>query len=102
MSKAIPPRMKRRIKREFSMEKATVRIGKSGVTQQLLDEIDRQLEKNEIVKIKILKSALTEKKAKDVASEVAEKTNASLVEVRGHTFILYRRKKPKRNRFKKT
>ena len=50
MSRAIPPRMKRRIKREFSMEKATVRIGKSGVTQQLLDEIDRQLEKNEIVK----------------------------------------------------
>ena len=95
MSKAIPPRMKRRIKREFSMEKATVRIGKSGVTPQLLEEVDRQLEKNEIVKVKILKSALAERKAREVASEVAQKTNASLVEVRGHTFILYRRKKRK-------
>ncbi|RLI21064.1 RNA-binding protein [Candidatus Bathyarchaeota archaeon] len=85
--------MKRRIKREFSMEKATVRIGKSGVTPQLLEEVDRQLEKNEIVKVKILKSALAERKAREVASEVAQKTNASLVEVRGHTFILYRRKK---------
>jgi len=93
MSKPLPPRMKRRIKREFSMEKATVRIGKSGVTPQLLEEVDRQLEKNEIVKVKILKSALAERKAREVASEVAQKTNASLVEVRGHTFILYRRKK---------
>ena len=96
MSKPLPPRMKRRIKREFSMEKATVRIGKSGVTPQLLEEVDRQLEKNEIVKVKILKSALAERKAREVASEVAQKTNASLVEVRGHTFILYRRKKRKK------
>ena len=88
--------MKRRIKREFSMEKATVRIGKGGVSQQILDEIDRRLEKNEIVKVKILKSALTGKKAKELALEVAEKTEASLVEVRGHTFILYRRKKRKK------
>jgi len=96
MSRPITPRMRRRIKREFSMEKATVRIGKGGVTQQLLEEIDRRLEKNEIVKVKILKSALVERKAKEIASKVAEKTEASLVEVRGHTFILYRRKKPKK------
>ena len=51
---------------------------------------------HEIVKVKILKSALADKKAKEVASEVAEKTEASLVEVRGHTFILYRRKKRKK------
>ena len=96
MSRPITSRMRRRIKREFSMERATVRIGKGGVTQQLLDEIDRQLEKNEVVKVKILKSALAERKAKEIASKVAEKTEASLVEVRGHTFILYRRKKPKK------
>ena len=96
MSRPITPRIRRRIKREFSMEKATVRIGKGGVTQQLLEEIDRRLEKNEIVKVKILKSALAERKAKEIASKVAEKTEASLVEVRGHTFILYRRKKPKK------
>jgi len=87
------PRMKRRIKREFSMEKATVRIGKNGITPTVLSEIEKQLDKNEVVKIKILKSALAEKKAKEVASEVAAKVDATLVEVRGHTFTLYRRKK---------
>ena len=46
------PRMRRRIKREFSTEKATVRIGKSGVTQQVIGEIEKQLNKNEVVKLK--------------------------------------------------
>jgi len=90
------PRMKRRIKREFSAEKPTVHIGKSGITQQVLGEIEKQLDKNEVVKIKILKSALIEKKAKNVASEVAAKINAALIDVRGHTFTLYRKKKRKR------
>jgi len=90
------PRMKRRIKREFSEEKPTVRIGKSGLTAESLGEIDKQLEKREIVKVKILKSALQTKKAKEIASKTAEETGATLIDVRGHTFTLYRRRKRKK------
>ena len=56
----------------------------------MLKEIEKQLAKNETVKAKILKSALSEHEAKQVALEIAEKTGAGLVEVRGHSFILYK------------
>ena len=89
----ITPKMKRRIKRELSVEKPTVWVGKEGATPQIVNEISRQLEKKEIVKAKILRSALKDEEAKDVASKIAQQTNSSLIEVRGHTFLLYKRRK---------
>lgn len=85
--------MKRRIKRELSTEKPTIWIGKGGVSPEIVSEIDKQLNKNEMVKVKILKSVMTTSTARQVASKIADMTEASLVEVRGHTFILYKRKR---------
>lgn len=84
--------MKRRIKREMIHEKPTIWIGKSGSSQDLLEEIGKQLEQREIVKVKILKSALEESKASAIASLIADQIGANLVEVRGHTFVLYKRR----------
>ena len=85
--------MKRRIKCRLNGEKPTIWIGKSGVSQELLNEIEKQLDKKEMVKIKILKSALKENETKQLASRIAEQTEASLVEVRGHTLMLYKHRK---------
>lgn len=82
--------MKRRIKNEFSREKPTVWVGKKQVSQELIGEIKKQLKSREVVKIKILKSALGEEKTREIASTIAEQTEAALIEVRGHTFILYK------------
>jgi putative YhbY family RNA-binding protein len=81
---------KRLIKRKLSEEKPTVWVGKGGASAELLKEIDRQLTKKETVKARILKSALSEQEAKQVASTIADQTKSSLVEARGHTFTLYR------------
>jgi len=89
----LPSGMKRRIKRKLTGEKPTIWIGKSGISQELLKEIEKQLEKREIIKIRILRSAFEGNKAKQVSSKIAEQTKASLVEVRGHTFTLYKRRK---------
>jgi len=87
--------MRRRLKREFSSEKPTVWIGKGLVSENIIKEIEKQLEKRETVKVKILKTALKEAKVAEIAAEVSKRTEAELVEVRGHTFILYkRRRKP--------
>jgi putative YhbY family RNA-binding protein len=88
--------MKRRIKHELGAEKPTVWIGKEGTTARIIAEINRQLDTKEMTKIRILKTVLQEEKAKTLASLIAEQTGAALVEVRGHTFILYRRRKLKR------
>jgi RNA-binding protein len=81
---------KRFVKRKLTDEKPTVWIGKSGASAELLKEIEKQLTKNKMVKAKILKSALSENEAKEFAVGIAEQTGSSLVEVRGHTFILYK------------
>lgn len=87
------PRTKRQIKRELGSERPTIWIGKKGISQETLTEVDRQLERAETIKIKILKSALTDDNAKTIAGKVAQQTKSALIEVRGHTIILYREKK---------
>jgi RNA-binding protein len=84
---------RRRIKREFTDKRPTIWVGKGGVTPHITDEVHRQLEKKGIVKAKILKSALRDEKTEIVASQIARQTNSSLIEVRGHTFLLYRSRK---------
>jgi len=95
----ITSKMKKRIKSELDTEKPTIWIGKDGISQQILNEISRQLEKREMVKIKILQTALGEEEAKNIASKVAEKTESTLVDLQGHTIILY---KPRKRRNEKS
>jgi len=74
-------------------EVATVRIGKKGVTEPLILEILKNLRKKGIVKVKILKTGLAGRKAKDIAEEVAKATDSKIIEIRGHTFTLRKPKK---------
>lgn len=88
----LTPGMKRRIKREFMTEKPTIWIGKNKISNDVIGEIKKQLDKREIVKIKILKTALGEDKAEEIASAISKEAEAALVEVRGHTIVLYKRR----------
>jgi RNA-binding protein len=88
----ITHKTKRRIKQKLGAEKPTVRIGKEGATAQIVSEISKQLDKREMIKAKILKTALQNEEAKSIASKVADQTESQLIEVRGHTFLLYKRK----------
>jgi RNA-binding protein len=91
----ITTKMKRHVRHKLKDEKPTVWVGKDGFTPQVSSEIENQLEKQKMLKIRILKSALLQDTAQAIAAKAAEQAGASLVEVRGHVFILYRRhKKP--------
>ncbi|MEB3844230.1 MAG: YhbY family RNA-binding protein [Desulfurococcales archaeon] len=70
-------------------------IGKKGVTEEILREIDLRLKKKKIVKVKMLKTAIEAMGGADrriLAREIAKALNAKLVGVRGRTFVLYREK----------
>jgi len=84
---------KRFVKRQLTKASPNIRIGKGGASEEVLKEIARQLEKNKMVKVKILKTALKNDEAKQMACRTAEQTASSLVELRGHTFMLYKRRK---------
>ncbi|MCL2643363.1 MAG: YhbY family RNA-binding protein [Candidatus Bathyarchaeota archaeon] len=94
MSKPITTRMKRHVKHMLKDENPTIWIGKEGLTPQLATEVEKQLQKNKMVKIRILPAALTDDNtAQSIATKTAEQTEAALVEVRGHVFILFRKRR---------
>jgi RNA-binding protein len=86
--------MKRHVKHVLKDENPTIWIGKEGLTTQLTTEVEKQLQKNKMVKIKILPTAITDTNtAQVIATQTATQTEASLVEVRGHVFILFRKRR---------
>ncbi len=93
MSK-ITTRMKRHVRHVLKDENPTIWVGKDGLTPQSIAEIEKQLQKNKMVKIRILPAALKElTTAEEIAKKAAKETDASLVEVRGHVFILFRKRR---------
>ena len=69
----------------------TVYIGKAGVTDNVIKEIDQCLEARELVKIKLQEGA--ELDAKTVANELASGLRAEFVQAIGRKFTLYRESK---------
>ena len=75
---------------------ADLQVGKAGVTDAFIAELDRRLEENALVKIRLLASAREGRDRKEVATEAASRASAELLEVRGNTAVFFRaRRKPK-------
>ena len=68
-----------------------VYIGKAGITDNIIKELDNCLEARELVKVKIQEGCLL--KAKETANELAPKLNAEFVQAIGRKFTLYRESK---------
>ena len=66
----------------------TVYIGKAGMTENIVREMNVGLEMRELVKVKLQEGCdLT---PKEVANELAERLNAEYVQAIGRKFTLYR------------
>jgi len=71
---------------------ATIWIGKDGASEELLKQVINQLKARELVKLKVHKSALATIETTQLAEKIAESTDATLIEVMGHTLTLYKRR----------
>lgn len=63
-------------------------IGKEGLTDNILEQIDRQLFAHEMVKISVLEGA--DKSAKEYLHDVAEALNAEEICSIGRKFVVYK------------
>jgi RNA-binding protein len=63
-------------------------IGKSGVTDTMIKEIDITLEKRELIKLKILNNSSED--PREASNQIAEQVGAEVVQVIGGKFIIYR------------
>jgi RNA-binding protein len=70
--------------------KVTVTVGKHGITDATIDELNRHLKKDKLVKVRLLKSATHEADMNLQAQELADKTRSRLVETRGSTAVFHR------------
>lgn len=76
-------------KEELNKLKASVWIGKSGISEQLYTEINSQLKGKGYIKVKILKSIRD--KYDQILDQILSNTNSKLVSKIGLTFILVRK-----------
>jgi len=86
-----------KLKRQSALTEPTVWVGRNGVTKALLDQISTQLDTNEMVKVKVHRPSLEGKEVAEIAGRIAIETASEIVDMRGRTFSLYKRRKPKRS-----
>lgn len=74
---------------------ALYQIGKDGLGENFVKQIDDALEARELIKIKILKNSAEE--VHDAGETLAKELHAELAQTIGHCIVLYRKseKKPK-------
>ena len=72
----------------------SLQVGKSGVGEQLIKQVDDALTARELIKLRVLETAPGS--VREIAEELAQATKAEVVQTIGTRFVLYRRnnKKP--------
>ncbi len=78
------------LKNEATKIKPLINVGKNGITDSVLEEINKQVKANRLVKIKMLKSSSGAEDIKVSAEKLAEATRTTVIDVRGSTVVLYR------------
>lgn len=66
----------------------TVNVGKKGLTESLINEINLQLEKRGVVKVKMLRSFRGDADRRELARMIEERVDGELVDLRGFVLTL--------------
>ncbi len=72
------------------METVKINVGKNGITESLINEINFQLEKRGTVKVKLLRNFDRRKEKDMVVKELAERLKCHVIDLRGFVITLER------------
>lgn len=64
-------------------------IGKGGISETLISQVDDALRKRELIKLRVLDNSMYT--AREAAEEIASKTGADVVQVIGSRFVIFKR-----------
>lgn len=70
-------------------------IGKNGVSENFIKQVEEALEAREIIKINVLNNSLLD--PTEVAREISEKTDAEFVQSIGNKFVIYKESEENKN-----
>ncbi|GAA5818146.1 MAG: CRS1 / YhbY (CRM) domain protein [Methanobrevibacter sp. CfCl-M3] len=72
-----------------SLSTITINIGKSGINENVFEEIKRQLKANEVVKLRFAKGLVNEKES--YINDILNSTKSKLVDFRGNVAVIYKK-----------
>lgn len=81
-------KQKRFLRAEAHHLKPIFQVGKTGVNQNMIDQINEALEKRELIKVSVLQNCLEDKDT--VASQIAEGTGAEIAQIIGNNLVFYK------------
>ena len=70
---------------------ASIRVGKAGITENLVKQVKMQLKKRKVIKVKFLPSAIKDNK-KELVKDLAERAHAKVIHKVGFIAVLERLK----------
>ena len=93
--------LKNKLKSEAQSLNPVAWVGKNGLTEQVKEEIKKQLKNKKLIKVKVLKSFIDENEVnrKDFAENLAREVDAELVQKLGFIVILYRNVPEKKKKY---
>lgn len=86
---ALTAAQRKHLKALAHARKAVVQLGNAGVTEAVLKELDRALERHELLKVRL--PALEREQRAVMARKLCDAGNAELVQEIGRVAVLYRR-----------
>lgn len=84
-------KQKRFLRAEAHHLKPIFQVGKVGVNDNMIEQIDDVLEKRELIKVSVLQNCLEDKDV--VAEQLTQGAEAELVQVIGNNIVLYKESK---------
>lgn len=89
MDKLTNPQIQKK-RAEAQQIDVSLQVGKNGVTPATIEELSAQLKKRKLVKVRLLPSSSETASPEEQVKALAEGTNATLIETRGHTAVFFR------------
>ncbi|MCG7336445.1 ribosome assembly RNA-binding protein YhbY [Sporosarcina sp. ACRSM] len=87
-------KQKRFLRSEAHHLQPIFQIGKSGLTESVIHQIEEALEAKELIKVNILQNCEEDKN--DIAAELSEREGLEVVQVIGNILILYKESREKK------
>lgn len=84
-------KQKRYLRKEAHHLDPIFQIGKAGISENMIEQLNEALEKRELIKIHILQNNMDDHK--EVANTISEQTESELVQLIGSIIILYKESK---------
>ncbi|MBT5021857.1 YhbY family RNA-binding protein [Candidatus Woesearchaeota archaeon] len=84
---------KQKLKSDARRLTPLIRIGKNGVTENILNELNTHLKKRQLIKLKLLPAytdEISRADKKKICVEISKKTKSELIEQMGGVLVLYK------------